>query len=81
MIHIESPTEQLYTLGQFFDEWQQPLSSNQVGPATGPVTAFVNGRQYGEDPRSIPLGSREDIQLDVGTPVRPVAVDWTNTSL
>lgn len=81
VIHIESPTEQLYTLGQFFDEWQQPLNANQVGPAAGPVTAFVNGRHYDGDPRSIPLGSREDIQLDVGRPVGPVAVDWTNSSL
>ena len=81
VIHIESPTEQLYTLGQFFDEWQQPLSSTQVGPATGPLTAFVDGRQYRGDPRSIALGSREDIQLDVGTLVPPVGVDWTKTSL
>ncbi len=81
VIHIESPTQQLYTLGQFFDEWQQPLSSDQVGPATGPLTAFVSGRPYQGDPRSIPLGSREDVQLDVGTPVPPVGVDWTNTSL
>ena len=36
IIHIESPnTSNTYTLGQFFDEWGQPLSSNQVGPATG----------------------------------------------
>ena len=81
VIHIESPTEQRYTLGQFFDLWQQPLSSTQVGPASGTVTAFVNGRRFAGDPRAIPLGSREVIQLDVGTPVAPVRVDWSPTSL
>ncbi len=82
MIHIESPAQQSYTLGQFFDLWGQPLSPNQVGPATGPLTVYVNGRPYSGNPRDIPLGSREDIQIDVGTPtVPPVPVDWTATSL
>ena len=31
VIHIESPTQRIYTLGNFFDEWRQPLSANQVG--------------------------------------------------
>ena len=67
VIHIESPTQRTYTLGQFFDLWGQPLSSSQVGPATGPVTAFVNGAPYQGDPRSIPLTAHAQIQLDVGT--------------
>ena len=41
IIHVESPTTtQGFTLGQFFDEWGIPLSSTQVGPATGKVTVF-----------------------------------------
>lgn len=81
VIHIESPSVQSYTLGQFFDEWQQPLSGNQVGPATGTLTVFVDGHRYTGDPRAIPLASHEDIQLDVGTPVPPVQIDWTKSSL
>jgi hypothetical protein len=71
VIHIESPTQRTYTLGQFFDLWGQPLSTTQVGPATGPVTAFVNGAPYQGDPRSIPLTAHQVIQLDVGTVVPP----------
>jgi hypothetical protein len=71
VIHIESPTQQTYTLGQFFDLWGQPLSATQVGPASGPVTAFVNGSPFQGDPRSIPLDAHQVIQLDVGTVVPP----------
>lgn len=71
VIHIESPTQRQYTLGNFFDEWRQPLSSTQVGPAHGPVTAYVGGVRFGGDPRTIPLGVHTLIQLDVGTPIVP----------
>ena len=82
VIHIESPVDQRYTLGQFFDIWGQPLSPDQVGPATGALTVFVNGRLERGNPRDIPLGSHEDIQIDVGAPaIRPVPVNWTVTSL
>ena len=71
ILHIESPVKQPFTLGQFFDIWGQPLSSDQVGPAHGAVVAFVNGRRFQGDPRDIPLLAQETIQLDVGTPVVP----------
>jgi hypothetical protein len=71
IVHIESPTTKLYTLGQFFDEWHQPLSSTQVGPALGPVTAYVNGQRYAGNPRSITLSAHKIVQLDVGTAVPP----------
>ena len=69
VIHIESPERRTFTLGQFFDEWGQPLSGTQVGPAKGPVTVFYNGRVYVGDPRSVPLGAHTQIQLDVGAPL------------
>ena len=81
VIHVESPTNGTYTLGQFFAIWGQPLSKTQVGPATGTLTVYVNGKQYSGDPKAIPLASREDIQLDVGTPVPPKAVDWSHSQL
>lgn len=71
IIHIESPTARVYTLGNFFDEWRQPLSASQVGPATGKVTAFLNGRPWTKSPRTIPLESHFVVQLDVGTPLVP----------
>jgi hypothetical protein len=71
IIHIESPSPRIYTLGNFFDEWRQPLSSHQVGPANGKVTAFVNGKPWTQNPQSIPLNKHFVVQLDVGTPVVP----------
>ncbi len=71
IIHIESPTPKIYTLGNFFDIWQQPLSSTQVSTALGTVTAYVNGKQYKGDPRSIPLNAHALIQLNVGSPSVP----------
>jgi hypothetical protein len=82
IIHIESPVEKTYTLGEFFDEWQQPLSSTRVGPAQGKVTAIVNGAVYRGDPRDIPLGSHENVTLEVGTPLlAPESINWSVTGL
>ena len=67
VIHVESPSKQQYTLGNFFDLWKQPLSSTQVGPNKGTVTVFVDGKKYTGDPTKIELTSYEKIQLDVGT--------------
>jgi hypothetical protein len=69
VIHVEAPHKATFTLGQFFDIWQQPLTGNQVGPAKGRVTAFENGRRIVGDPRRIPLLAHATIQLDVGSPV------------
>ncbi len=82
IIHIESPTPQIYTLGDFFDEWRQPLNRKQVGPAVGKVSAFVNGKPWTANPRTIPLEKHFVIQLDVGTPVVPFArVSFGNAGL
>ncbi|MBS1849218.1 MAG: hypothetical protein JST73_13155 [Actinobacteria bacterium] len=71
IIHLESPESRTFTLGDFFDVWNQPLSSRQVGPAKGPVTAFVDGKRFAGDPRNIALTDHGVIQLDVGVPVVP----------
>ncbi len=75
IIHIESPgRREQFTLGQFFEEWGIPLTSTQVGPATGNVTAFITVPGYATgiytgDPRNLPLGDHYQIQLEVGTPI------------
>jgi hypothetical protein len=66
IIHVESPSQRVYTLGNYFDIWNQPLSATQVGPAQGTVTAYVDGQPFTGDPRSIPLNAHTLIQLDVG---------------
>jgi hypothetical protein len=69
IIHIESPVQRTYTLGEFFDEWGQALGPAQVGPATGRVVALYDGKVYQGDPRDIPLTAHAQIQLDIGTPL------------
>jgi hypothetical protein len=77
VVHIESPIQRTYTLGDFFDEWGQPLSPHRVGPATGPVVALYNGKRYVGNPRDIPLNAHAQIQLEVGTPlVAPQTITW-----
>ncbi len=82
VIHVESPTQRVYTLGNFFDEWHQPLTGNQVGTLRGKVTAIVNGKRWSKSPRDIPLDPHAAIQLNLGTSQAPFqAVDWTATGL
>ena len=78
ILHVESPTSRVYTLGDFFKVWGQPLDAAHVGPITGQVTAFVNGQRFtGSDPSTIPLRPHDELQLDVGTPtVAPVTVTF-----
>jgi hypothetical protein len=77
IIHTESPIQRTYTLGDFFDEWGQPLGPDQVGPAKGHVTAIYNGQVYQGNPRDIPLTKHAQIQLEVDTPrVAPEHITW-----
>jgi len=72
VIHVESPVQRTFTLGDYFDVWGLPLSSSRVGGETGPVIAYVNGQRYEGDPRAILLGAHAVIQLDFGGDLPPV---------
>jgi hypothetical protein len=86
IIHVESPSATMrFTLGDFFSIWGIPLSSTQVGSATGKVTAFFTSPGhatgiYNGDPSNLPLGDHYEIQLVVGSPiVAPTKVtNWGN---
>ena len=81
VIHVESPTQRIYTLGDFFDEWHQPLSASQVGDVKGKVSAIVNGKPWTKSIRAIPLDPHQVIQLNVGSPVPFETVNWSGTGL
>jgi hypothetical protein len=81
VIHIESPTKRIYSLGDFFDEWHQPLTANQVGDVKGKVSAIVNGKPWTKSIRAIPLDAHQVIQLNVGSPVPFETVNWGGTGL
>jgi hypothetical protein len=77
IIHIESPVQRTYTLGDFFDVWGQRLTPTRVGPVSGPVTSLYNGEVFRGNPREIPLTKHAQIQLEVGRPlVAPVAITF-----
>jgi hypothetical protein len=69
IIHIESPVQRTYTLGEFFDIWGQPLTRRRVGPARGAVTALFDGHVFTGNPRAVPLLSHSQIELEVGRPL------------
>ncbi len=76
IIHLEAPDIAPkqggpFTLGMLFDIWGQPLQQDEVATFKGSVTAYVNGQQYTGDLRNIPLGSHQQIVLEIGTPVPP----------
>lgn len=72
IIHVESPTQRSFTLGQFFDVWGVRLSATCMGSycpdGSSTLKAFVNGTPFTGDPRTIPLTQHEDIVLAYGTP-------------
>jgi len=71
-IHIESPTFQTFTLGQFFDIWGVRFSSKCIGSSCedqqNSMKVFVNGNAVAGDPRSIELTDHQEIVVAYGTP-------------
>jgi hypothetical protein len=67
---IEVQEGQSLTLGEFFDVWGQPLSRKQVltfaAREDRELSAFVDGRPWRGDPRSIPLTRHAAIVVEVG---------------
>ena len=68
IIHVESPDSRAYTLGQFFDIWGQPLDAQNVAGLQGAVRAFVDGKTFIGNLRSIVLRAHTQITLEVGAP-------------
>jgi hypothetical protein len=82
VLHTESPTNEMHTLGQFFAEWGVELSDTCVGEhcAPEPIGVYVDGKPYEGDPRAIELTDRKVIVVVVGTPPAtiPSTFDFSN---
>ena len=50
IIHIESPIQRTYTLGEFFDEWGQPLGPDQAGRPRGTSPRSTTARSTAATP-------------------------------
>jgi len=70
-IHIESPSVQTYTVGQFFDVWGVRFNSKCIGgfceDGKNAIRVYMNGQPATGDPRSIPLSDHAEIVVAFGT--------------
>jgi len=82
VIHIESPANRTFTLGDFFAIWGQPLSATRAASAFAKkgskLKVWVNGKPYAGDPAKIPLVAHADIVIEAGPPfpAPPKFTDW-----
>lgn len=78
IIHIESPTVQDFTLGQFFDTWGIRFTTECIGgycsTATSSLRVYTDGKLYTGNPRLLPLKEKEDIYITYGTSTAPVVL-------
>jgi hypothetical protein len=74
VLHVESPTPETVTLGQFFGVWGVPLDRTHIGGlqagAGKQLRAWVNGRPFSSDPAEIALASHQEIVIAYGTPAQ-----------
>jgi hypothetical protein len=71
VVHIESPVQANFSLGQLFTEWQVSLSANQIGGLTvgngNVLQAYVNGKLVTGDPAAIIMNAHDEIAIVYGT--------------
>jgi hypothetical protein len=71
IIHVESPTQASFTLGQFFAVWGVPLSATCIGSlcerGAKKLHVWVNGRRVTADPTRIVLAEHQEIVVAYGT--------------
>lgn len=81
IIHIEAPTTEPFTLGQFLDEWNQQFNSlgypSQLLLTSG-WTIWVNGHKYNGSLSSVPLNAHDIITIAYNSPnAKPMTVyNW-----
>jgi hypothetical protein len=76
VIHIESPEDRDFTIGEFFDIWREKLSNSQIFDNTvgenvnNALNVYINGKKVtaGSDLRQIPINSHDEITIVYGTP-------------
>jgi hypothetical protein len=66
VIHVESPVQKDYTLGQFFGEWGVRLSSTCIGSLCGTIKYWVDGKPQVGNPAAITLTAHKEIAIALG---------------
>jgi hypothetical protein len=75
VIHVESPKQTTYSLGQFFGVWGVRFTPSCIGgycKPTTPWSVYVNGKLYSGDPTRIALKEHEEIAIVIGTPPKKI---------
>ena len=71
ILHTESETAESHTLGQFFTEWDVPLTQECVADYCAPDTEiafYVDGEPFEGDPTTIEIANHREIAIVIGTP-------------
>ena len=68
VVHIVTPEEASFTLGQLFEVWGQPLGPDSALSFRGALAVLVDGRQVPGDPRAVRLANLDNIVLELGRP-------------
>lgn len=81
VVHIEAPVKEVFTFGQFRDEWDQQFVSLGFAPElllNSGWTIWVNGKIYNGSLSSVPLDAHNIITLAYNSPkVKPVTTyNW-----
>lgn len=68
VVHITTPEQKSFTLGQLFEVWGQPLGAGSALGYDGSLLVLVNGQRIDGDPRGVLLKNLENIVLELGRP-------------
>jgi len=86
VVHIESPVQRTFTLGNFFDVWGVTFSSKNIGgyevSGDKQIRVYLNGKPYTGDPRNLPLTQHDDVVVTYGTKAQlphPIPVTYSAT--
>jgi hypothetical protein len=83
IIHIESPKDRSFTLGEFFDIWGQKFDNNQIfdnivgeggSSNNNALSVYINGNRVSNsiDYREIKINTHDEIAIIYGTPPDPI---------
>ncbi len=74
VLHVESPTQERFSLGQFFGVWGVRLDAKCLGGACAgdgkQLRAWVDGVEVKGDPTRIVLAEHQEIVIAYGTPAQ-----------
>jgi hypothetical protein len=83
IIHVESPTNREFTLGEFVGEWGVFLSSSCIGAYCNGLKWYVNGELQSGTPAGLVLKDHQEIAIVVGKPPAkiPKTYDWKSANV